>query len=202
MKPEATISSRSLRIDLNCGRLCESISQQAKSDNKVSLDFLRWRNLVIKTGSLLPVFFLPKISTQLTFHKISPGFGAGFWNWKRQRVDGNAVGDRQRIEAFVRNFSGQQLPQQHAVRPDIGSSKNNFQSISVSEIPQLSTHFEYVPALMTSGGIQAYVPAADIRVVLYASRAKPKSVIFRVFPRKSPSSIDSLISTFELFKSR
>lgn len=48
---------------------------------------------------------------------------------------------------------------------------------------------------MTSGAIQAYVPACDILVVLYTSRAKPKSVIFNVLYDKWSFSIDSLIKT-------
>lgn len=49
-------------------------------------------------------------------------------------------------------------------------------------------YLEYVPHFITSGGIHAYVPAADIRVVLYTSRASPKSVIFNVlFCKLSPS---------------
>ena len=48
----------------------------------------------------------------------------------------------------------------------------------------------------TSGGIQAYVPAADILVVLYTSRASPKSVILRVLSSKlSSESIVSLSKT-------
>lgn len=54
---------------------------------------------------------------------------------------------------------------------------------------------EYVPHFIVSGGIHAYVPAADIRVVLYASRAKPKSVIFNVLFRNESPSIASLINT-------
>lgn len=58
------------------------------------------------------------------------------------------------------------------------------------------TYFEYVPHLIVSGGIHAYVPAADIRVVLYTSRASPKSVILSVlFRKQSCSSICSLINT-------
>ena len=44
---------------------------------------------------------------------------------------------------------------------------------------------------MTSGAIQEYVPAADIFVVLCHSRAKPKSVIFKVFLPISSFSIVS-----------
>jgi hypothetical protein len=39
---------------------------------------------------------------------------------------------------------------------------------------------ENVDVLMTSGAIQAYVPAALILVVLETSLANPKSVIFKV----------------------
>lgn len=48
---------------------------------------------------------------------------------------------------------------------------------------------------LTSGGIQAYVPAADIRVVLYTSLANPKSVIFKVLFFKLSSSMASFIRT-------
>lgn len=48
---------------------------------------------------------------------------------------------------------------------------------------------------LTSGGIHAYVPAADIRVVLYTSLANPKSVIFKVLFFKLSSSIASLMRT-------
>lgn len=58
------------------------------------------------------------------------------------------------------------------------------------------TYLEYFPALIVSGGIHAYVPAADIRVVLYTSRANPKSEILSVlFLKSSCSSIVSLINT-------
>lgn len=57
------------------------------------------------------------------------------------------------------------------------------------------THLEYVPHLIVSGGIQAYVPAADIRVVLYTSLARPKSVIFSVLFRRWSPSMASLIKT-------
>jgi len=61
---------------------------------------------------------------------------------------------------------------------------------------QTSLALEKVDVFMTSGAIQAYVPAALIRVVLRDSRAKPKSVILSVLKRKSSSlSIDSRIST-------
>lgn len=56
---------------------------------------------------------------------------------------------------------------------------------------QTSLALEKVDDLMTSGAIQAYVPAADILVVLYTSLAKPKSVIFRVFNRRSSLLIGS-----------
>lgn len=52
-------------------------------------------------------------------------------------------------------------------------------------------------SLMTSGAIQAYVPAALIFVVRCHSRASPKSVIFRVFPVRSSLSIGSRIRTEE-----
>lgn len=56
---------------------------------------------------------------------------------------------------------------------------------------------------MVSGGIHAYVPAADILVVLYASRANPKSVILSVlFRRLSGSSIRSLINTLNEKKNK
>lgn len=45
-----------------------------------------------------------------------------------------------------------------------------------------SLPLEKVEDLMTSGAIQAYVPAVLILVVFCHSRANPKSVIFRVFP--------------------
>jgi len=61
---------------------------------------------------------------------------------------------------------------------------------------QTSLALEYVDDLMTSGDIHAYVPAALILVVLYISRAKPKSDIFIVlFIRSSFSSSGSFIKT-------
>lgn len=60
---------------------------------------------------------------------------------------------------------------------------------------QTSLAFENVDVFMTSGAIQAYVPAADILVVLYTSRARPKSVIFNVLNCKSLFSIGSFNST-------
>lgn len=50
---------------------------------------------------------------------------------------------------------------------------------------------------MTSGAIQAYVPAALILVVLCHSLAKPKSVIFSILLLRSPFSTFSSISTGE-----
>lgn len=50
---------------------------------------------------------------------------------------------------------------------------------------------------MTSGAIQAYVPAALILVVLCHSLAKPKSVIFNILLLRSPFSTFSSISTGE-----
>ena len=58
---------------------------------------------------------------------------------------------------------------------------------------QTSLALEKVDVLMTSGAIQAYVPAADIRVVLLVSRASPKSVILSVL--KSRSSLFPSISS-------
>lgn len=43
-----------------------------------------------------------------------------------------------------------------------------------------SLALEKVDDLITSGAIHAYVPAADILVVLYTSLARPKSVILSV----------------------
>ena len=40
---------------------------------------------------------------------------------------------------------------------------------------------------MTSGAIQAYVPAAEIFVVWFTSRARPKSVILSVLKRSGSS---------------
>ena len=48
---------------------------------------------------------------------------------------------------------------------------------------------------MTSGAIQAYVPAALILVVRCHSRARPKSVIFRTLLLRSPFSTFWRIST-------
>lgn len=68
---------------------------------------------------------------------------------------------------------------------------------------KMVTYLEYFPHLIVSGGIHAYVPAADIRVVLYTSRANPKSEILSVlFLRLSCSSIGSLISTENERKNR
>lgn len=50
---------------------------------------------------------------------------------------------------------------------------------------------------MTSGAIQAYVPAALILVVWCHSRARPKSVIFKVFPLKLTLSSGSRMRTEE-----
>ena len=50
---------------------------------------------------------------------------------------------------------------------------------------QTSLALENVEVLMTSGAIQAYVPAADMRVVLLVSRARPKSVILSVLNSRS-----------------
>lgn len=50
-------------------------------------------------------------------------------------------------------------------------------------------------SLMTSGAIQAYVPAALILVVWCHSLARPKSVIFNVFPIKSSRSSGSRMRT-------
>lgn len=48
---------------------------------------------------------------------------------------------------------------------------------------------------MTSGAIQAYVPAALILVVWCHSLAKPKSVIFKVFPPRFSRSTGSRMRT-------
>lgn len=48
---------------------------------------------------------------------------------------------------------------------------------------------------MTSGAIQAYVPAALILVVRCHSRARPKSVIFRILLLRSPFSTFWRINT-------
>ncbi|TNN80440.1 hypothetical protein EYF80_009464 [Liparis tanakae] len=52
-------------------------------------------------------------------------------------------------------------------------------------------------SLMTSGAIQAYVPAALILVVWCHSLARPKSVIFRVLPPESSRSAGSRMRTEE-----
>lgn len=62
---------------------------------------------------------------------------------------------------------------------------------------QTSLDLEKSDDLMTSGAIQAYVPAALMRVVWYTSRAKPKSVIFSVFPLISSSPITSFFNNTE-----
>lgn len=60
---------------------------------------------------------------------------------------------------------------------------------------QTSLAFENIDFLITSGAIHAYVPAADILVVLYTSLARPKSVIFKVLNCRSLSLIGSFKST-------
>lgn len=62
---------------------------------------------------------------------------------------------------------------------------------------QTSLLLEKRESLMTSGAIQAYVPAALILVVWCHSLARPKSVIFRVFPIKSSRSTGSRMRTEE-----
>lgn len=67
---------------------------------------------------------------------------------------------------------------------------------------QTSLALEYVDDFITSGAIHAYVPAALILVVLYISRASPKSDIFIVlFHISSVPSIGSLIKTKKKHKS-
>ena len=58
-----------------------------------------------------------------------------------------------------------------------------------------SLPLENMEARMTSGAIQAYVPAALILVVRCHSRARPKSVIFRTLLLRSPFSTFWRIST-------
>lgn len=60
-----------------------------------------------------------------------------------------------------------------------------------------SLPLENMEERMTSGAIQAYVPAALILVVLCHSLAKPKSVIFNILLLRSPFSTFSSISTGE-----
>lgn len=60
---------------------------------------------------------------------------------------------------------------------------------------QTSLPLEKVEERMTSGAIQAYVPAALIFVVRCHSRAKPKSVTFRVLLLSSSFSTRSRIRT-------
>lgn len=64
-------------------------------------------------------------------------------------------------------------------------------ALCYSSYLQTSLPLEKRDDLMTSGAIQEYVPAADIFVVLCHSRAKPKSVIFKVFLPMSSFSIVS-----------
>lgn len=58
-----------------------------------------------------------------------------------------------------------------------------------------SLPLENMEARMTSGAIQAYVPAALILVVRCHSRASPKSVIFRILLLRSPFSTFCRINT-------
>lgn len=58
-----------------------------------------------------------------------------------------------------------------------------------------SLPLENMEERMTSGAIQAYVPAALILVVLCHSLAKPKSVIFKFLLFRSPFSTFSSINT-------
>ena len=60
---------------------------------------------------------------------------------------------------------------------------------------QMSLPLENKEDLITSGAIQAYVPAALILVVLCHSLAKPKSVIFSVLLQMSSYSIFSSSKT-------
>lgn len=63
---------------------------------------------------------------------------------------------------------------------------------------QTSLPLEKVDDRMTSGAIQAYVPAALIFVVRCHSRAKPKSVTFRVLLLRSSFSTRSRIRTVKM----
>lgn len=65
---------------------------------------------------------------------------------------------------------------------------------------QMSLPLENKEDLITSGAIQAYVPAALILVVLCHSRANPKSVIFNVLLQMSLCSIFSRSRTIEKLK--
>lgn len=58
-----------------------------------------------------------------------------------------------------------------------------------------SLPLENIEARMTSGAIQAYVPAALILVVRCHSRARPKSVIFKILLLRSPFSTFWRINT-------
>jgi len=68
-------------------------------------------------------------------------------------------------------------------------------NLYIAKYLQTSLAFEYTWARITSGAIQAYVPATLMRVVCDTSRAKPKSVIFSVLLFRSSFSIGSRIST-------
>lgn len=74
-------------------------------------------------------------------------------------------------------------------------------SVSNHSVPNQYLHtslpLENMEERMTSGAIQAYVPAALILVVLCHSLAKPKSVIFNILLLRSPFSTFSSISTGE-----
>ena len=50
-----------------------------------------------------------------TFHQFSPFWRASAGNVKSEFVDGDAVCDCQVVDALVWSFSGQKLPQHHAV---------------------------------------------------------------------------------------
>ena len=77
--------------------------------------------------------------------------------------------------------------------------KNN--NIELSYL-QTSLLLEKREDLITSGAIQAYVPAALIRVVFSTSRARPKSVIFRVLLDKLLLSTTSFSKTASTSKTQ
>ena len=107
------------------------------------------------------------------------------WNRQMQAVAPHSPDDCRAINIPVRNLLSEQLPQNHAERPENKSAscvKNTCTCSSSKRVVsthQTSTFSEHGSFRMTSGAIQATVPANDILVLFsFHWRLVPKSLIF------------------------